>query len=110
MRKHWALLTGILLLTLPLLAQTGLVRLRITTSKGEAMIQAEVSLLDGKGKAEKIVRANRLGQIAFADLTPGAHRLRIEAEGFATREILVDVVKNGETKNLEIVMQPGTQK
>lgn len=99
-----------MLLVLPLLAQTGLVRLRITTSKGEAMIQAEVSVLDGKGKVEKIVRANRLGQVALADLTPGAHRLRVEAEGFTTREILVDAMTGGETKNLEIVMQPGKQK
>lgn len=96
-----------LLLALPLIAQTGLVRLHITDGNGAAMIQAEVSVIGKSGKADKIVRANRLGQVSLADLPPGPYKLRIAAEGFATQEFPVDVVKNGETKNLEIKMQPG---
>ena len=96
-----------MLLAIPLVAQTGLVRLHITDRSGAAMIQAEVSVIGKNGKAEKIVRANRLGQVALADLAPGAYKLRIQAEGFATQEFPVDVVKNGETKNLEIKMAPG---
>lgn len=112
MRRFWIVLAGILLLALALtlIAQTGLVRLRITTAKGEAIPQAEVSVLGKNGKAEKIVHANRLGQVALADLPPGPRTLRIEAEGFAMREISFGVEKNGGTKMLEIVLQAGKPK
>jgi hypothetical protein len=69
------------------------------------MIQAEVSV-EKAGKVVKVARANRLGQVALADLPAGDYKLKITAEGFAPQELRVKVQTNGPNQMLSIQMSP----
>ena|SRR5438067_5097915 len=110
LQKWCGKIAVLLMLTHPLLAQTGLIRVRATDVTGNVIPQAEIRLLGSHGKFKAILHANRLGQAAVSGLSDGNYRLRIQASGYVTKDITVDLQPGGSARMLDISLDSKREK
>ncbi len=96
--RFTVLVAAVLMHILPLMAQTGRVRIRVTDSTGARVATSSASLLGPDDQPILTARANSAGEIIVVDLSRGEHRLVVSAPGFKKRMLTVTVSSNDETK------------
>lgn len=89
---RWFLQSGILLLALPLLAQSnsGELRLKVTDPRGGA-VKASVELSSDATQFHRLFSADDSGQLTARNLPFGLYRLKVEFEGFASYDGLIEI-------------------
>lgn len=99
-RTRRAVLVGALLTAItPLMAQSGLVRIRVTDVSGAPITNAaEASVMGADGKPVVTARSNDAGEILLTGLPKGDSRILISSPGFQTQVLIVTIRNSREVK------------
>ena len=89
--------------SLAIAQNTGVLLGQVLDSAGDVIAGASVVVRDSSGK-EKTTTTNNRGVYRVNGLLPGKYTVNITAVAFSEYENTEVVVKNGETKNLKVVM------
>jgi hypothetical protein len=95
-----------LILAVPLLGQTGWVRIRVVDPNGDALEKAEVALLDESLPAQQSKPTNRAGEVVWEYLPAGSNRFQVRLAGFKERLVAATVMA-GKGQLLEVSLEVG---
>ena len=102
-------ITGLLVASLPVQAQTSQFQGQVTDAKKAAIVGAEVHIVNQATGVEQLVKTNGEGLYTAPFLSPGTYKITVQAPGFATVSSELLTVTVGQTLAFDAQLTVGRE-